>query len=146
MSKVLKIIAGVALIAAAFITGGGSLGFLGLAVSKGTLIAMGATMLLGAAAEIAFGPSMPKTQLSRLNATFDTTTPRKAVFGTTAMNLDIRYQEASGTNQEYVDYIIAVAAHKVKAISQIWFEEKLAWTSSGGVDSRYCGSITVSVR
>ena len=146
MSKVLKIIAGVALIAAAFITGGGSLGFLGLAVSKGTLIAMGATMLLGAAAEIAFGPSMPKTQLSRLNATFDTTTPRKAVFGTTAMNLDIRYQEASGTNQEYVDYIIAVAAHKVKAISQIWFEEKLAWTSSGGVDSRYSGYLTVTVR
>jgi hypothetical protein len=146
LSKVLKIIAGVALIAAAFITGGGSLGFLGLAVSKGTLIAMGATMLLGAAAEIAFGPSMPKTQLSRLNATFDTTTPRKAVFGTTAMNLDIRYQEASGTNQEYVDYIIAVAAHKVKAISQIWFEEKLAWTSSGGVDSRYSGYLTVTVR
>jgi hypothetical protein len=32
------------------------------------------------------------------------------VFGRTAMATDIRYVEPSGTNQEYIDYIIAVAA------------------------------------
>jgi hypothetical protein len=30
-------------------------------------------------------------------------------FGRTAMATDIRYVEPSGTNQEYIDYIIAVA-------------------------------------
>jgi len=73
-------------------------------------------------------------------------TPRKAVFGTTAMPLDLRYHESSGTNQEYVDYIIAVAAHKVKSIDEIWFEEKLAWSASGGVTATYSGYLTVTTR
>ncbi len=151
MSKLLKIVVGAALVVFAAPIAGAVLGATAAAGAIGTaftsaLIGIGASMALSGVSSLLFGPSVPKTQLSRLNATFDTTTPRKAVFGTTAMNLDIRYQEASGTNQEYVDYIIAVAAHKVKAISQIWFEEKLAWTSSGGVDSRYSGYLTVNVR
>ncbi len=123
MGKVLKIITGVALIAAAIFTGGGSLGFLGLTVSKGALIAMGATLALSGVAEAALGPSIPKSQLGRLNVSLDPATPRKAVFGTTAMNLDLRYHEASGTNQEYIDYIIAVASHKVKSIDEIKFNQ-----------------------
>lgn len=142
MGKVAKILVGIALVATAVVTGGGSLGFLGLAVSKGALIAMG----LSIAAAGVFTPSVPQSQLSRLNVTLETTTPRKAVFGTTAMNLDLRYHEASGTNQEYIDYIIAVAAHKVKSIDEIWFEEKLAWTASSGITSTYSGYLTVAVR
>lgn len=144
MGKVLGIVLGVGLIAAAVFTGGGSLGFLGLAVSKGTLIAMGVTMALSNVSMLAFGPKMPESQLSRLNISLEPTTPRKAVLGTTAMNLDLRYHEASGTNQEYIDYIIAVAAHKVKSIDEIWFEEKQAWTATGGVTSTYTGYLTVS--
>jgi len=68
------------------------------------------------------------------------------VFGTTAMPLDLRYHESSGTNQEYVDYIICNAAHKVKSIDEIWFEEKLAWSASGGVSSTYSGYLTVTTR
>ncbi len=144
MSKVLKIIAGVALIGLAVVTGGGSLGFLGLAISKGTLIAVGASLALAGVSEALMGPQMPKSQLGRLNVTLETTTPRKAVFGTTAMNLDLRYHEASGTDQEYIDYVIALAAHKVKSIDQIWFEEKLAWSATGGVTSTYAGYLTVN--
>ena len=62
------------------------------------------------------------------------------------MPLDLRYHESSGTNQEYVDYIICVAAHKVKSIDEIWFEEKLAWSASGGVTSTYSGYLTVTTR
>ena len=144
MSKVLKIIAGIAIIGTAILTGGGSLGFLGLTVAKGTLIALGATLALGGVAEALLGPKMPSSQLGRLNVTLETTTPRKAVFGTTAMNLDLRYHEASGTDQEYIDYVIALAAHKVKSIDQIWFEEKLAWSATGGVTSTYSGYLTVN--
>lgn len=144
MSKVLKIIAGVALIGLAVVTGGGSLGFLGLAISKGTLIAVGASLALAGVSEALMGPQMPKSQLGRLNVTLETTTARKAVFGTTAMNLDLRYHEASGTDQEYIDYVIALAAHKVKSIDQIWFEEKLAWTATGGVTSTYAGYLTIN--
>ena len=146
MGKVLKIITGIGLIAAAVITGGGSLGLLGLTISKGALIAIGATVALGGVSEMMMKSGIPKSQLSRLNVSLDPSTPRKAVFGTTAMNLDLRYHEASGTNQEYIDYIIAVAAHKVKSIDEIWFEEKQAWTASGGVTSTYSGYLTVDTR
>lgn len=146
MGKVLKIVAGVALIATAFITGGGSLGFLGLSIGKGALIAIGASIAMTGISEAMMKTGVPKSQLSRLNVTLDPSTPRKAVFGTTAMNLDLRYHESSGTDQEYIDYIIALAAHKVKSIDEIWFEEKLAWTAASGVTSTYAGYLTVNTR
>ena len=146
MGKVLKIVAGVALIATAVLTGGGSLGFLGLAVSKGALIAMGATMALGGIAETFLMPGVPKSQLSRLNVTMDPTTPRKSVFGTTEMNIDLRYHEVSGTDQEYVDYIIVCAAHKVASIDEIWFDDKKAWDAISGVTSTYSGYLTIATR
>ncbi len=118
----------------------------GMTVTSGAILAMGVTMALSTVAMAAFAPKAPKSQLSRLNVSLDPSTPRKAVFGTTAMPLDLRYHESSGTNQEYVDYIIAVAAHKVKSIDEIWFEEKLAWSASGGVTATYSGYLTVTTR
>lgn len=110
------------------------------------LMAMGASTALSSVSMALFGPKIPKTQISRLNVSLDPSTPRKAVFGTTAMPLDLRYHEASGTDQEYMDYIIATSAHKVKSITEIWFEDKQAWTASGGVTARYSGYLTVAVR
>ena len=93
-----------------------------------------------------FGPKVPRSQLSRLNVSLDPSAPRKAVLGTTAMPLDLRYHEASGSDQEYIDYIIAVAAHKVASIDEIWFEQRLAWSAAGGVTSTYTGYLTVATR
>ena len=100
-----------------------------------------ATVLSGVSQQL-FSPKMPKSQIGRLNVTLDPSTPRKAIFGTTAMALDLRYHESSGANQEYIDYIIAVAAHKIASINEIWFEEKLAWSSAGGVATTYIGYLT----
>ena len=124
------VIAGVA-----FSAGLGSM-FLGLAVSS---------ILTGVMGQF-LGPKTPKTQLSRLNVSLDPSTPRKVVFGTTAMPLDLRYHESSGTDQEFIDYIVAVAAHKVASIDEIWFEEKQAWTAGGGVTGTYTGYLTVTTR
>lgn len=143
MSKVLKTIVGIALTAITFIPGIGTALGVGLKVIQ-AVRAIGIATALSGASEILFGPKMPKSQLGRLNVTLETTAPRKAVFGTTAMNLDLRYHEASGTDQEYIDYVIALAAHKVKSIDQIWFEEKLAWSATGGVTSTYTGYLTVN--
>jgi hypothetical protein len=116
------------------------------AITAATIAAVGASLALSTASMALFGPKMPKTQISRLNVSLDPSTPRKVVFGTTAMPLDLRYHESSGTNQEFVDYIIAVAAHKVASITEIWFEEKQAWTLAGGVTGTYSGYLTVAVR
>lgn len=116
------------------------------AITAGTIAAIGASLALSTASMALFGPKVPKSQISRLNVSLDPSTSRKVVLGTTAMPLDLRYHESSGTNQEYVDYIIAVAAHKVASINEIWFEEKQAWTLAGGVTATYSGYLTIAVR
>lgn len=122
------------------------LSFVGLppAVSK-ALLAAGVGMALGTVSQALFGPKLPKAQASRLNASFDPQAHRKFVIGETAMNTDIRYYEPSGTDQEYFDYIVAVAAHEVESIDQIYFDDELAWTTAG-VQGRYVGYLTVATR
>lgn len=145
MGKILKFIGFVALAVFAAPIAGAVLGATAAAAAlSSAILAIGVSGALSTAASLITGSKTPRTQLSRLNVSLDVTTPRKAVFGTTAMNLDIRYQEASGANQEYIDYVLCVAAHKVKSIDEIWFEEKQAWTSGGGVTSTYSGYLTVN--
>lgn len=151
MGKVLKTIAMVAAIGALVVATGGlalfgtttAITLFGVSAATLTLVSLGAGI---AATLLTPKPKIPTSQLSRLNVGLDPSTPRKVVFGTTAMPLDIRYHESSGTDQEYVDYIVAVAAHKVTSIDEIWFEEKQAWTASGGVTATYSGYLTVTTR
>jgi hypothetical protein len=159
VGKVLKGVAiAAAFVALAYATGGLSVvaaGTAGAATVAGVtftttflgsmLVSMAAASILTGISQQFLGAKMPKTQLSRLNVSLDPSTPRKVVFGTTAMPLDLRYHESSGTDQEYIDYIIAVAAHKVASITEIWFEEKQAWTLAGGVTATYSGYLTVAV-
>ena len=140
MGKVVKSLAiAAALVAISFIPG------IGPALATALRVAAITSALTGVSQQL-LGPKAPKSQISRLNVTLDPSTPRKAVFGTTAMPLDLRYHESSGTDQEFIDYIIAVAAHKVASIDEIWFEEKQAWTASGGVTGTYSGYLTVTTR
>ena len=146
MGKTLKTIAIVAAAVAVVVFAPEIALALGLkAAAAGTIAAVGASIALSTASMALFGPKIPKTQISRLNVSLDPSTPRKVVFGTTAMPLDLRYHESSGTDQEYIDYIIAVAAHKVASITEMWFEEKQAWTLAGGVTATYSGYLTVAV-
>jgi hypothetical protein len=146
VGKTLKTIAIVAAaVAVAYFAPQISIALLGSTAAAGTIAAVGVSLALSTTSMALFGPKIPKTQISRLNVSLDPSTPRKAVLGTTAMPLDLRYHESSGTDQEYVDYIIAVSAHKVASITEIWFEEKQAWTLAGGVTATYSGYLTVAV-
>jgi len=91
-----------------------------------------------AAAAVGFGlvsqlsqpkASVPESavQLGRLQARLDTQAPRKMVLGYTAMPADIHYYEGSGTDDEFIDYILTVAAHEIGSIDSIYFEDELAW-------------------
>lgn len=116
----------------------------GMSAIGAAVLAMAAsTVLSGISAQI-FGPKMLKAQASRLNPTLEPSASRKIVFGETAMNTDVRYFEPSGTNQEYMDYIIATSAHAVESIDEIWFEDRIAWSTASGVDAFYTGYLTVA--
>lgn len=161
-----KILIGAAIIGAAFVTGGAALlpGFavagtagitsaavIGAALSTTALgslvLGIGASIALsGVSQSLAKVPKASLAQMERLNASLVPGAARKIVFGSTAMATDIRYTEPSGTDQEYVDYIIAVASHAVDSIDEIWLEDVQAWTSGGGAQGKYVGYLTVDTR
>ncbi len=105
---------------------------------------------LGMAAQVlGLGPKSPQTNQAtrnRLYATIDPATPRKLVFGRTAFATDIRYEEWTGANQEYLHRIICLASHKINGVENIYFDDKLAWTAAGGVQGEFVGYLDCTVR
>lgn len=155
MAKVLKIAAAVTAIAAITIATGGAAAF-GIAgalsttvagISAGALLTASSVLSIGASL-LAKKPQAPRNSpesISRLNASIDPRTPRKIVFGQTAMATDIRDQEYTD-NQTYLHRFIVTASHAVQSIDEIWFDEKLAWTASGGVQGEFVGYLEVATR
>lgn len=153
MGKALKTIGTIAAVVALVATGVGAAAGAGIAAagiasaaagvaSVATLVSIAATVggsLLTTAARRALTAFDPKS----INP--DPASPRKLVFGQTTFVVDLRYAEPSGTNQEYIDYIFALAAHKSDAISEIYIEDDLAWTVGGGAQGKYVGYLTVEV-
>ena len=103
-------------------------------------ISVGATLLSGGKA-----PRNSSQNLDRLRANVDPLSPRKTVIGNTAMATDIRDEEFTNT-QEHFHRFIVVASHKVQAIDEIWFDDKLVWTAGGGVQGDAVGYLTVATR
>lgn len=97
---------------------------------------------------VLLGPSVPKipqtNPVDRLYVNLDTTTPRKFVFGNTAAATDLRYQAYTGDDQEFYNQVIALSSHLLGSIDEIWIDNEMAWSSSGGVLGRYVGYLDVS--
>lgn len=130
---------------------GGALGIGTLAAAAGSMLSIGIGALAISTA-VVVGNSLlsgkPKVQnskenLERLRASIDPRTPRKSVVGKTALATDIRDEEFTDS-QTYFHRFIAVAAHKVHAIREIWFDDKLAWSVGGGVTGDFSGYLWVT--
>lgn len=145
MSKIIKIIAVVAAVALAIPTGGSSLLAVTLGVSSLAATAIVAGLTIGASllAKRPKAPRVPTDAVERLNASIDPRTPRKGWWGKTAGNSDIRDQEYTDS-QTYLHRFFVCAAHKTHGYRKIWFDDKLAWTSAGGVQGEYAGYLTVT--
>ncbi|MDT7935206.1 MAG: hypothetical protein RQ833_11490 [Sphingomonadaceae bacterium] len=95
---------------------------------------------------LAFGGSA-KPRLSNFDpksVSLDAATPRKFLLGRGVFVSDLRYFEASGANQEYIDYVFVLAAHKSDAVEQIWIDDKLAW-DNGYIPGTYAGVLSVEI-
>lgn len=132
IGKIFKAVVGVALTALSIIN-----------PVAGLVIAVGTTLASSLLAKKPKAPTTSPETIDRLNASIDPRTPRKFVLGTTALATDIRDQEYTDS-QTYLHRFIVVAAHKVNAISELWFDDKKAWSASGGVTSDYSGYLTVT--
>lgn len=150
MAKALKtaalVVGAVALVA----TGVGAVALGGLAgtltiagVSTSTLL-FTASGLSVAASLLQKGPKVPAAQTDRLTASIDPRAFRKTVLGQTAFPIDVRYEEWSGKDQEYCDWIVAHASHAIDGLEEIWFETELAWSATTGVTAKFQNYFWVS--
>jgi hypothetical protein len=152
MGKVLKVLAVVAGVAAVIASGGSLLAFgtvagasfLGVGVGTLSLIATGLSIASSVLAPRPKAPQASRENIERLNASIIPRTPRKIWFGHTAGATDIRDQEYTD-NQGFLHRFVVVASHKINGVQQIWFDDKLAWTSAGGAQGEYAGYLNVTV-
>jgi hypothetical protein len=156
MAKALKIAGAVVAVAGlAIITGGlaagASLSFImsaGFGVGSltvGGLIAVSAA-LNTAGSLLSPKPKAPSTSeanANRLTVSMDVRAFRKTVVGSTAMATDLRDQEWSA-DQSILHRFVVCASHRCQAIREIWFDDKLAWTATGGVQGPYIGYLDVT--
>lgn len=149
MAKALKtaalVVGAVALIA----TGVGAVALPGLAgaltiagVSTGTLFLVSGGLTV-AASLLQKTPKVTASQTDRLSASVNPGAFRHTVLGQTAMPVEIRYEEWSGKDQEYCDWIVLHASHACEAIDEIWFETTMAWSRTTGVVGKYVGYFSV---
>jgi hypothetical protein len=149
MAKALKtaalVVGAVALIA----TGVGAVALPGLAgaltiagVSTGTLFLVSGGLTV-AASLLQKTPKVTAAQTDRLSASVNPGAFRHTVLGQTAMPVEIRYEEWSGKDQEYCDWIVLHASHACEAIDEIWFETTMAWSRTTGVVGKYVGYFSV---
>ena len=160
MGKVLKVVATVVGVAALVIPGVGSvIGSALISVGVGAGVATAIVAGLGMAAfsaglkslagAIGLGPKPPQVSAAstdRLQANVNTRASRKIVFGRTAANTDVHYQEFTGTNQDTLNTIVTLASHALESIDEVWFDDKLAWSSSSGVGAAFAGFLAVTTR
>lgn len=83
-------------------------------------------------------------QSQRLAATIDPRAYRTTALGSTALPLDVRYEEWLGKDQEVLGRIIVHAAHRIESIDEIWLNDELAWTAAGGVRPKFVGYFLVN--
>lgn len=88
-------------------------------------------------------PANSSENANRLRANIDPRTPRKTMVGISAMATDIRDEEFTDS-QSYFHRFIVVASHKVHEITEIWFDDKIAWSLAGGVQGEFAGYLTVT--
>lgn len=146
MSKVLKVITSpLSLISKKLgkIVQAGALIAAGVVTGNPGLIMAGISMGVSALSKRPKAPPVSPESIDRLNASIDPRTPRKGWLGSTAGNTDIRDQEYTD-DQTYLHRFIVCAAHKTQAYREIWFDDKKAWSSSGGVLGEYVGYLTVT--
>lgn len=149
MAKALKIAAVVVGVAAlAVVTGGAALG-LGVAlsttafgVSAATLLLVSTGLSLGASL-LTKAPTVPNSQTQRLVASIDPRAFRKEVLGQTAMATDIRYEEWSGPDQDYCDWIVCFASHAIDGLEEVWLNDEMAWSATTGVTATYAGYFSI---
>lgn len=102
-----------------------------MAAITSSVVGVGLTLGLSAVSSL-FRKSadISNSMADRLNASIVPSAPRKIVFGRTAAGADIRFYETYGSKKDRYTQVIALASHRVNAISRFFAEDKEVWNGS----------------
>jgi len=121
----------------------------GASVAYTTALAVGAAVIAGTAvlankAMAMFEIDMPKvdTDASRQRTVKSTTEPYKIIYGETLVSGPISYIGMSGTDNEDLYHVIALAGHEVTDITDIYFDNELIEDSQINGGSSAGGNVT----
>jgi hypothetical protein len=146
-----KILKGVLIGAAVFVTGGLALGAIGISAIAGTAITIKGAALFGAfygglqGASAAFikKPKMSMdTVQARLNISIDPQSLGKWIFGQTAAATDIVYAEKIG--ETAACHVVAAAAHEIAEYGALYINDEPITLSSGAATGDWADVLTVA--
>jgi hypothetical protein len=106
------------------------------------LIRIGGTLLLSYAAQ-ALMPKPQMTLQARTVTVREPVMPRDLVYGRTRKGGVIVFLHSSGSENQYLDLVIVLAAHRVKSIGAIHFEGEMALSAAGVSQGRWAGKVLV---
>tara|TARA_R110000868_G_scaffold282733_2_gene543049 strand:- start:1484 stop:3682 length:2199 start_codon:yes stop_codon:yes gene_type:complete len=135
----------------------GAVGATGLAAAAGTAaFLVGAAVVIGAGVLAATaltprigGVRQPDNDKSRQSTIRSTIEPQKIIYGEALVSGPITFVGVSGTNNEIMHHVIALAGHEVDAITDIWLDDQIItnaqFNGSGEVTSgTFTGIMTVT--
>jgi len=85
-------------------------------------------------------PSSPSLDTSGLNNTItvkSATAPRQLIYGRVRTGGVLVYAETSGTNNEYLNLVVALAGHEVESIDDIYFDDVVVPLSGNAATGTY---------
>lgn len=144
LRAVVKIGAIVAGIALAIPSGGTSLLAATLGVSSLAAGAIAAGLSIGASllSRQQRAPQNSPENVDRLRASINPLAPRKTWIGITAAPTDIMDEEFTDGQTQFHRFIVC-SSHKAQSFEEIWFDDKLAWSDSGGIQPEFLGYLGV---
>ncbi len=68
---------------------------------------------------------------------------RRGIYGRSMVSGPLIFVEETGTDNEYLHLVIALAGHRCDAIEEVYFGDDLAWTPATGMKGKYRNNATV---
>lgn len=126
------VIAGLATAGGAVIAAGGFAAISGLAIAGAFALGAGLSLVSRALMPT---PSIGQQMSGTTTTVREPASTRKMVYGRARVGGSIVYLDSTGTDNEYMHMVIAVAGHAIDAYEEVWFNDEKIWDGGSFVGS-----------
>ncbi|EKE75180.1 phage tail protein [Gallaecimonas xiamenensis] len=108
-------------------------------------IGIGAAALTYAATPDVSGMSYSNAANSQQQMIRSPNEPRRYVYGRAMVSGPMVFASESGADNKYLHLVVPLATHRCDAVESVYFDDKVAWSSSTGMASEYAGKARIKV-